>query len=98
MNAEGTQVEKILRTLQERAKELNCLYRVDELLSRRDLGIEEICRGIIAILPSGWQYPAICEARIMIDNLGCAPDFDPGLAGVIHEKQKGSIVFGQIPD
>ncbi|MCE5246115.1 nucleotidyltransferase domain-containing protein [bacterium] len=68
MNAEGTQVEKILRTLQERAKELNCLYRVDELLSRRDLGIEEICRGIIAILPSGWQYPAICEARIMIDD------------------------------
>ena len=31
---------RILRELQERAKELNCLYRVDELLNRPELPLE----------------------------------------------------------
>lgn len=26
------------------------------------------------------------EARIITDNLGSSPDFDPGLVGVVHEK------------
>ena len=40
MNREETQVTTILRELQERAKELNCLYRVDELLNQPELPLE----------------------------------------------------------
>ncbi len=68
MNREETQVASILHELQERAKELNCLYRVDELLNRSDLPLEAVLRGIVEILPPGWQYPHECQARIVLEN------------------------------
>ena len=61
------QVGVILRELQERAKELNCLYKVDELLNRSDLSLEQIFRAMIDVLPQGWQYPHDCQARIIFE-------------------------------
>jgi hypothetical protein len=68
-----TQFTMILQALRERAKELNCLYRVDELLNEPDRPFEEIFRGIINILPKGWQYPDICEARIEFEEMVVQP-------------------------
>ena len=45
MNRDEPRSATILHELQERAKELNCLYRVDELLNRSDCSLEEIFRG-----------------------------------------------------
>ena len=64
MSRDETQVATILRELQERAKELNCLYRVDELLNQPEFPLEMVFRGIVEILPPGWQYPHDCQARI----------------------------------
>ena len=64
MTQDEFRVASILHDLQERAKELNCLYRVDELLNQSDLPLETILRGIVEILPPGWQYPHDCQARI----------------------------------
>ena len=53
--------EALLVSLQERAKELNCLYHVQEVL-RSDCGsMEDIFQGIIEAIPPGWQYPEICQ-------------------------------------
>jgi hypothetical protein len=68
MNREEAQVASILHELQERAKELNCLYRVDELLSRADLQLDELLRAIVEILPAAWQYPHDCQARIVLED------------------------------
>ena len=68
MIRDESQVGVILRELQERAKELNCLYKVDELLNRPELSLEEIFRGMIEVLPPGWQYPHDCQARIIFEN------------------------------
>ena len=68
MSRDETQVATILRELQERAKELNCLYRVDELLNRPELPLDMIFRGIVEILPHGWQYPHECQARILFEK------------------------------
>ena len=78
MIRDETQVGVILRELQERAKELNCLYKVDELLNRPELSLEEIFRGMIEVLPPGWQYPHDCQARIIFeDQVIQPPDFVP---------------------
>ena len=69
MNRDEPQVATILHELQERAKELNCLYRVDELLNQPELPLERIFRGIVEILPPGWQYPHDCQARIVFENV-----------------------------
>ena len=76
MIKDEVQVGVILRELQERAKELNCLYKVDELLNRPDLSLEEIFRAMIEVLPPGWQYPHDCQARIIFeDQVIEPPDF-----------------------
>ena len=68
MNQDEARVSTILHDLQERAKELNCLYRVDELLNQWDEPIETVLRGIVEILPPGWQFPHDCQARILFNN------------------------------
>jgi hypothetical protein len=78
MNREEAQVASILHELQERAKELNCLYRVDELVSRADRPLEDVLRGIVEILPPGWQYPHDCQARIVLEDRAVeSPNFQP---------------------
>jgi hypothetical protein len=63
----------LLRELQERAKELNCLYHADEILNRTDLLLPQALEALIGVLPSGWQYPEICQAQIILDERAYAP-------------------------
>jgi hypothetical protein len=66
-------VDRIIDSLQERAKELNCLYRVHELVARPDVPVEDICRGLVEVLPAGWQYPSDCWARITLEEARFEP-------------------------
>ncbi|MBU0641534.1 MAG: nucleotidyltransferase domain-containing protein [Planctomycetes bacterium] len=68
MAEQDARVTEVLRTLQERAKELNCLYRVEEIISASELTLDEVFRGVLDAVPPGWQYPNICVARITHDN------------------------------
>ena len=65
MNQTVNPLDNLIHQLRERAKELNCLYEVQELLSAPDITIEDICQGIIRALPPGWQYPDVCGARMV---------------------------------
>jgi hypothetical protein len=58
-------VDRLLHDLRERAKELNCLYEVQEILGTSGITIDEIFRRVIEALPPGWQYPDICQAEIV---------------------------------
>ena len=65
--------EQFLEDLQERAKELNCLYRVDEILSgRREQ--EATFQDLITAIPPGWKYPEICQARLVLRGHTFEPD------------------------
>ncbi len=68
MNEQNRQIDQLLKDLQERAKELNCLYNVEEMLADTDKPLEQLLRGVIDILPTGWQYPDISQARIRYDD------------------------------
>lgn len=61
-------IDAILHELQERAKELNCLYRIDEILARADTPSDELLQSVVAAIPPGWQYPGLCEARLVADG------------------------------
>ncbi len=58
LEAENTQANSILR-LQERMKELNCLYAVIDALqtSRPDLKFDEVIPKVLDILPGGLLHP-----------------------------------------
>ncbi len=57
-------VNALFSTLHERAKELSCLYRIEEILSLFDVPLEEVFREVIEAIPPGLQCPDLCQARI----------------------------------
>ncbi|MGE5175528.1 MAG: PEP/pyruvate-binding domain-containing protein [Hyphomicrobiales bacterium] len=69
MSAGQRPMDAVLRALQERAKELECLYRVDELLRQSHLSLEEVLSGLVGVIPPAWQFPTICRARARIRDL-----------------------------
>lgn len=68
MGKKNKPLDNIVNDLKERAKELNCLYEVQEILNDPNANIENICKGIIKAIPQGWQYPDVCQACIVIKN------------------------------
>ncbi len=68
MNDRMRPPDELLVSLQERAKELKCLYRIEEILGEYDKPIDQICTEIISAIPEGWQFPDICQAIITINN------------------------------
>jgi len=58
-------LNKLISDLRERAKELTCLYEVQEILNKSTSNFEEACLGIIHAIPPGWQYPDVCQAKLI---------------------------------
>ena len=74
--------------LQERVKELTCLYHLVQLAEHPGITLEEVIQGIAELLPPAWQYPEIASARIVLDNRHYAtPRFTDGV-----RKQSADIV------
>jgi len=62
----GKPLNRLVEELKERAKELNCLYAVQEALSKPGIKTDDALTKIIEVIASGWQYPEICVSRIRI--------------------------------
>ena len=71
MSSAETPIQQLVESLQERAKELNCLYRVDEILAEPNRPIVEVCRQLVESVPTGWKYPEVCVVRISIRGERC---------------------------
>ncbi len=54
--------------LNERLKELNCLYGVTEIMRTPGISLDDIIRRTIEIMPPAWQYPEIASARMVLDG------------------------------
>jgi len=61
-------IENLIASLQERAKELNCIYKIEEYMNEPNATIDGVCKGIIEAIPPGWQYPDKCQAKIVLDG------------------------------
>ncbi len=68
MKTESDFFKLTVRSLKERIKEIHCLYQIEELLNGSSLDTYSLITEVIRILPEGWQYPSICEARIIYEN------------------------------
>jgi hypothetical protein len=64
-------VKDLLYALKERAKELSCLYRVDEIVSREADPEDVMLGNLVEVIPPGWQYPEICVAGIRLGDRSC---------------------------
>lgn len=60
--------KKVISRLKERAKELNCLYNVEEVLMSDFPSRDGLFTQLLEVIPPGWQHSTICEVRILYED------------------------------
>ncbi|MBS3780963.1 MAG: PAS domain-containing protein, partial [Desulfovermiculus sp.] len=60
-----THLEEQSRQLQERTKELNCLYALASLFADQSIPQTELLQKVVELIPPSWQYPEITCARLV---------------------------------
>lgn len=62
-----TERKQVENELAERVKELQCLFRISDLVEA-DKTVPEILQGVVELLPRSWQYPEVTSGRIIVDS------------------------------
>jgi signal transduction histidine kinase len=75
VNAQNEQ-QRLLQNLQERVKELNCLYKILSFPHNKEMTLEGVLQHIVNALTSSLRWPEYSYARIAIGELDvCTPNF-----------------------
>ncbi len=61
-------LQKLAHDLGERVKELRCLHNFSSLVETPGISMEEICAGLVELIPPGWQYPEVTCARVILNG------------------------------
>lgn len=61
-------LEKGSLDLRKRIRELNCLTKISRLIDSDGRSPEDMLKEAVEVLPSGWQYPEIACARIVLER------------------------------
>jgi PAS domain S-box-containing protein len=56
------------RQLDERVRELNCLYGISRLVDTPGISLPEILQGVVELIPTAWKYPGGICARIALGD------------------------------
>ena len=62
------ELQQLTHQLQERVKELNCLYRISRLREKHAFSLDEVIQRIVEIIPDSMQYPDITCVRVAFDG------------------------------
>ncbi len=65
-NSELADVYELAHRLDERVKELNCLYGISRLAEDRQLTIDDFLQRVVDLIPHSWQYTHVACARIKL--------------------------------
>ena len=55
-------------SLRERFKELTCMFRISTLMEQPETGLLELLEKTVHLIPPALQFPAIAEARIVVEG------------------------------
>lgn len=76
MDKNGPNIDKLLHDLSERAKELNCLYQIEELLKDYGRELDEVLSKVVEAIPAGWQFSDVCCCKLDYgDHAYCSSNF-----------------------
>ncbi|MCX6551088.1 MAG: pyruvate, phosphate dikinase [Acidobacteria bacterium] len=73
MTTPGDNSIDLMGLLFERAKELVCLYQVQDLTADTERTPDEVFRDLLEIIPPGWQHPDACWAKITVESTAYEP-------------------------
>ncbi|MFW6309590.1 MAG: PAS domain S-box protein [Prolixibacteraceae bacterium] len=89
--------EQALKKLNERIKEISCLFDINEVVKNQEINVPEMMSSIIEVIPKGWHYPEKTAVKILFDNnIYQSTNFQDSAYFieekiVIHEKTRGKI-------
>lgn len=86
-------LEKRACDLRTRVRELNCLIKLSRLIDNEDRPQKEVLQAAIEIIPSGWQYPSITCARLVIEDREFKTD---NYCETIWKQASGIFVQGRL--
>ena len=59
--------EKVLSDLQDRVKELRCMYGIADSIRKRET-LDAMFDEVITLIPNGWRYPEITRGRVRFNE------------------------------
>ena len=59
---------KALHDLNERMKEITCLFQVNEIIKNPEVNIPGVMKEITRLIPKGWHYPEKTTVEIVLDK------------------------------
>lgn len=97
MSVKNKRMTRIMKDFKERVKELNCVYKVEELLNNPEAALDNIMQEIVKIIPTYWQFPQVCQAQItLLDKRYQCPDFKETPWEQSAEIKSQGKVYGKI--
>jgi len=60
--------DQLIHQLNERVKELDCLYGVSKLVDIKEYPLDIIFQETVNLIPASWQYPEVACDRIVFDD------------------------------
>jgi len=66
INSLKDQLKKKTFDLEERKKELNCLYMISKIAKTENLDIDSLMQQVVDIIPLGFRYPDISVAKAVV--------------------------------
>ena len=67
LRASEEQLRRSHHDLEERIKNLACMYGVASSIRQRD-NMKAIFRDVVKLIPAGWQYPEVTRAKVRFDG------------------------------
>jgi C4-dicarboxylate-specific signal transduction histidine kinase len=61
-------LRRVTHDLQQRVKELNCLFGISRIVERAGRSLETVMQETADLLPPSWEYPEIACARVVLDG------------------------------
>lgn len=61
--------DNIILQLQERTKELNCLYTIEDSLNRSEISLRQAFLTVLDAIPMGFQYSEYCKAKLVYGDI-----------------------------
>jgi hypothetical protein len=97
MSEKKTRITRMMKTFKERVKELNCVYKVEELLNNPEAALDKTMQGIVEIISAYWQFPKVCQAQItLLDKRFQPSDFKETPWEQSAEIESQGKVYGKI--
>lgn len=69
MTEENKSIDQIILQLKERAKELSCIYTIEDTLNKSDITLRQAFHAVIDSLTEAFQYPHICKVRVFYGDV-----------------------------